>query len=1090
MKKSIFSLVQLWKIRILLGFMFFCMPMMGFALGSHDHESSAIRNITYTPNLFNNTYCGNSIEMTWKVPDASSFDNYCYLLYLDNNNDGKFKGKTEVFTWTPHDNYAQETNKGDIPPLVLELINPTSTSDDTIIEFKDLGQTKTIKKTFNYSTLTPVRLILASYRIETYNVGGKVIQYILHFSYSDLNFIVDPVAPTTSVTTMGETWTNATIAMYASATDGQWQSGVSRFEYSVINDYSWVPTPSSYVTFDTNFPDGSHRVFFRAIDNVGNIGVPASGLVNLDRTLPVISITIPPSSLSSGTEEIWSNKVLALTADATDATSGLVSTYTWNRVKDGITTSLAEKGAVCKGFDDGRYVVTCNVSDNAGNVGTATRGVFIDTIPPEVRNPPRLAFETPATGETITKLKVDWNAGTDDILTNTVSSGIKNYTVHYRYKSTDADAVYQSVFFSNKIPIDVNKPLTDVIVLPEDLNRQMAHIIQVAIVAKDNFENVFSPTDEQKVQYSEIILPAKVEGFVVNSKIIDSGEPGNPNIVMKMQLKNITLKRAKADYRRLTFIRASSTGTDTRPDRTPLPDDTLLLKKFIIEDTDFDKLVDPEDTTGQQLILTDIMSVKTSVGHRYIRYEIYGTPKNHDFDEANSVTTEHLLPNNPGSITWKLIDPNGHEIRIDSTGNKIQDPEFKIYLDGWVNVSFIGNDIDQEKWAIELDRTTKVHASPDVIHYVRISGKNTTPYDTKAGSINENTFPVTLSYGRNTLIFMWDEGNPSPDNNIEKNKSEILNIMLDSPTYGEDGVYSFNITDDEANYDSRGITVRPGEPLSIEVKSMEATVPTYEWDFGDGSEMVQGESITHPYPQKSGAAQLTDTAKYSLNLKITEGELPNVTLITLPILVRDTQVGELYVSEVWRGEHTITGYVIVPSMMKLQIGSPALNSDMTVEMAGGVGAGYMQGIRIKTGAELNIDNAGNKVFFTERLEQGRGWGTIFVENGGKATIRDSVFKYADRAVTATGSSKVDISGCLFQLNKTGLHVFGGSAVTVSDSVFDGNTVYGIKEEKNATPKLTGNRIFDNSRDYYSWNLGLLTIDGINNLTGNSKNVGE
>jgi parallel beta-helix repeat protein len=210
----------------------------------------------------------------------------------------------------------------------------------------------------------------------------------------------------------------------------------------------------------------------------------------------------------------------------------------------------------------------------------------------------------------------------------------------------------------------------------------------------------------------------------------------------------------------------------------------------------------------------------------------------------------------------------------------------------------------------------------------------------------------------------------------------------------------------------------------------------------------------------------------------------------LTITVEDTKEGQLFESEVWRGLHKVTGVVRVPANMQLRIGSPFLGKDMNVEFHSGVGSGNMQGIQVDPQGTLLVDNGENKVNFTKYSEQHDNWGTVIVQNGGSATIKNALFEYADRALTVLGGAAVNIFNSMFRLNLTGVHVFEGSTVTINNSIFTGNTVYGVKEERNASPTLINNRLFSNFRDYYCWDLGLLSSSGINAKAGNSGNQGE
>ncbi len=909
-------------------------------------------------------------------------------------------------------------------------------------------------------------------------------------------YIIDPVAPVPSVLSAeGARYAIANnISAYYEKTRNitvKWApftdvgSGIN--DYKVYeNAIEIIPSLTA-----TSFPvnknvDGTYRYSVVGYDRVGNSCQSDLITVIVDTSAPSVQIRPPTGYISHLVNKpyYYNNNVLLEVNPSTDINLN-DSSYTWSTKKDNETSWTPVNSGTNTNYSfatEGKYAVRCSVEDYAGNIGYSDPiNIFIDKTPPLVMAKPNLSFAADS-GGTICGLNVGWNAGDDGVL----GSGIKDYTIYYRTaKVTDEYSGFNTITSITSMVDTIDISL---------LHRDATQKIQVAIIAIDVFGNKRAPDWDNS---SEIILPAIVESGTITSELDDSV---NPTIVVNIPL-NITKERAIADYSRLTFIRASVPGN------TALPGDDLLPKTFVVNNNAFNTF--QVDTNGH-LVIKDIISSSTSAGHKYIQYSISGTPKSAPLSKEYRTSTKIMLPNNPGSITWKLIDVNGNklfidsdgnELVVDSDGNPIANSEFKIYIDGKVNVSFIGNDLDQEPWAIELDHTQKIFETPEIISSVRISGVNTTPYDTNIANRNEVIFPVTLAYGTNTLLFMWEEGTLSLDDNIIKNQSEILNIELGTPKFGEN-FYSLHITDEYTKYDGSGITVHPGQPLTIEVASEDTeNIPSYDWDFGDNT-YENSKSIKHQYIQRPETEQKTDTTIYYLSLKITEKVPPyTVTSIDVPVNVKDTQQGELFMSEVWRGLHTITGVVVVTSGKTLTIGSAALNSDMTVQSSGGVGAGYMQGIKVQSGAELIVNNDGKTVSFTDTpdatTEAHRGWGTVYIDNGGKATISDSVFEYADRALTAVSGSFVDIDKSIFNKNKIGLHIFGRSTVTVNNSTISDNTVYGVKEEKgtapivseNRIPKLNGNRIFNNFRDYYSYDLGLISFDKLN-ATPNSGNQGE
>lgn len=1057
MKSMIFSVTSKHFVIVVFLISMLCIPASVFAFGGSDKDTN-IRNVESNAYINDEgiAYVPSTISVSWKEPELSLFDNYLYVVFLDDNGDGKLNGKSEVF-------YLSQSYTGQGCELEIDIDGKNGTEKILLSNVTVGDKTRDISLILEPDNDgKKIGIIIASYYPSPGQGQNYHTPHTLRTDYYRVQAIVDYYPPKVQpVTVAGGVVKNQDGCYYVNTNpftlswDSFKETGAGIKEY-LIKEQGQTSKSTTNLSYDLTTSEGLHQYTIAAYDQWDRVSTTDPYDIICDTTAPVLKIY----GNMAATE--WTHSPSA-TIYATATDSNLDAIYG--------TTDSASNPTWTKGdrFDgslpDGSYTCQFKARDKAGNETTSTGYYNIDRVPPVISGKPSLSF---VKNSPIQKLKVNWSAGTDP------TSGIKHYVVCYRTAPIDGN--YPAEYRENTTTIANGSPLTDGISLV-GLSRAKAQKIQVAVKAVDNSGLANALTPEIT---AEIILPATIEGTVSSTEIVPGSEPDTPVINVEVDL-NVTLTRALSDYDSITYVRTSS------PNRTPLPPDDKLPKTVTITNAEFGALqINP---TTKCLTIVDRIPSSSGAGHKYIKYAFSSKSKSTSFSENNSVSAEYLLPNNPGTIAWKLFDKEGHELRIDENGTEVyRDPEFKIYTDGKALVSFLGEDFDQDPWTIELDRTKKIKATPyDLISYQRISGKNVTAYTTKTGMQPVVEYPVTLSYGTNTLLFIWDEGNITPDNNLETQKSTAVNIILDAPVYG---VYSLRVTDEYASYDSSGIRVRPGENLKMELSAPVGTDNVYAWDFGDGN-FATTKEVEHIYSQRPGNEQLTDTTVYKMELNVSESSAPSVvTTIPIDITVRDTQEGELFTSEVWRGAHTLTGVVVVPAGMNLTIGSEVMDSDLSVTSVGGPGVGYSQGIRVLSGGSLTVDNNGYTVTFSKTGDQKQGWGTLFIDTGANATINDAIIEFADRGVTANEGSSVRITDSVIRQNGIGVHVMGGSDVTIENSEIIANTIYGVKEEHDATPVLRLNSIFGNLRDYYEWSLGPITINEINSKPNCRDNRGE
>ena len=178
---------------------------------------------------------------------------------------------------------------------------------------------------------------------------------------------VDKTGPPVTLSptgTMGSNdWYTSTVALSISAQDAT--SGVASIEYNLDGE-SW--TPGSSLTLD----DGSHTVEARSTDNAGN-QITTSTTIQVDTASPLTALSI---SATMGHMN-WYVSEAVISADSSDATSGVALVE--HRLDDG-NWQTGDTTLVVN--SDGAHTAEFRITDNAGNLTTATKYFWIDATPP------------------------------------------------------------------------------------------------------------------------------------------------------------------------------------------------------------------------------------------------------------------------------------------------------------------------------------------------------------------------------------------------------------------------------------------------------------------------------------------------------------------------------------------------------------------------------------------------------------------------------------------------------------------------------------------------------------------------------------
>lgn len=170
-----------------------------------------------------------------------------------------------------------------------------------------------------------------------------------------------PAAPT--VTGNASSWTKDNVTLTASSTDSA--SGIAAYSFSTqAGTYSWQTGMTK--SFSSNA-----TVYVYAKDNAGNISAAKTITINK------IDKTKPSAPVITGNNEEWNHDSITITANSTDADSG-VSEYSFSNAEG--TYNWSEKNSATYDKSETIYVYSKDAAGNISNVSTSI--IKIDKLPP------------------------------------------------------------------------------------------------------------------------------------------------------------------------------------------------------------------------------------------------------------------------------------------------------------------------------------------------------------------------------------------------------------------------------------------------------------------------------------------------------------------------------------------------------------------------------------------------------------------------------------------------------------------------------------------------------------------------------------
>ncbi|HEX3046899.1 MAG TPA: Ig-like domain-containing protein [Bacillota bacterium] len=248
---------------------------------------------------------------------------------------------------------------------------------------------------------------------------------------------------------------------------------------------------------------------------------------------------------------------------------------------------------------------------------------------------------------------------------------------------------------------------------------------------------------------------------------------------------------------------------------------------------------------------------------------------------------------------------------------------------------------------------------------------------------------------------------------------------------------------------TKGTTVH----FNPETSDSDGSVVEYSWNFGDPN------SETNTSAEAKPAHTYQELGEYRVTLRVKDNDGKWSVESETTITVTNTFAGELKLDEDWEGTIVITGNIVVPQGVTLRIKAGTridFTSNYQIKVSGKI---------IVLGTPENPVIIGNEIAWNGiRLEQAVA-GSI---------IQNTTIENASVGLVIYRSQAL-VEGSSFTNNGIGIHILG-CAPTLRNCIFEGNTVYGVKEDDSASPTVSGCSFSNNTIDYYDDQRGIISVE--------------
>ncbi len=240
--------------------------------------------------------------------------------------------------------------------------------------------------------------------------------------------------------------------------------------------------------------------------------------------------------------------------------------------------------------------------------------------------------------------------------------------------------------------------------------------------------------------------------------------------------------------------------------------------------------------------------------------------------------------------------------------------------------------------------------------------------------------------------------------------------------------------------------------MSPLVEDTDGEITAYHWDFGDGHTSTEVEP-NHIY---------SEIGEYELKLTCIDND-GGVGSDTIIVTVTNTFAGNLALDETWSGRIKVWDTVIVPSGIRLTIEPGTI-----VEIPPGKALWIEGSLEV-----LGLKNEEVLLTIDPNYSAQMKWYGLRIDPGAEALLINTLIKRAERGIIVVGSVPY-LEAVELTENTVGLHLYNASPTIVNCRIIN-NELYGIKEDGDCTPVLTGNYFFNNlAGDYYDSELTILS----------------
>ena len=563
------------------------------------------------------------------------------------------------------------------------------------------------------------------------------------------------------------------------------------------------------LTYSWDFGDGSDSVEGENVTHTfadnGNYTIILTVIdddgASTTQTLDVVVNNVAPTITEIvGSTEVSEGEEVNYTAIASDPGSDTL-TYSWN-FGDG-TTALGE--SVTHIFaDNGNYTITLTVTDDDGASASSTLDVLVNNVAPVI---------TSFTGDS----EIDEG---DTASFGVVASDSGEDTLTYAWDFGDGS---ETVLGENAEHLFVNNGLYDVSVTVTDSDG--AAVTQSLTITVNNVTPVIDPWQDETSNEGETIS--------FNASFSDPGILDSHTVKWDFGDGSATISETIAPNQQTTY-NLEQTHTYT--------DDGIYTVTLTVTDDDGGVTVNTMTVTVNNTApVISSLTGDTDVDEGQVA----------NFSAIASDAGEDTL-----TYTWNFGDGNS------ATGT---DVTHTFSDNGNYTVTLTVADDDGGETTSTLNVTVK-NVAPSI---VSLNGDT----EVSEGAVADFS-AIAADNGSDSLTYSWNFG----DGSENKEGANVNHVFRDNGNY----TVTLTVTDDDgaSTTSTLDVVVNNVAPSIVDISHGEiaegvstqftatATDPgddilTYTWDFGDGSEIVMGETVNHLF---------VDNGNYTITLTVTDDD--------------------------------------------------------------------------------------------------------------------------------------------------------------------------------------------------------------------------